>query len=203
MKRHSKALVLFFGFILVFALVAAAQEKAADDTVTCPVSGKTVEKSEAKGPYVYKGNSYYFCCDDCMEAFIKDPEKYVHSDADSAVMDPVCGMKIKKSDAKANYEYKGNSYYFCSEECLEKFKKNPEQYANTAEEMVTCPVSGETIKKSKAAGKYEYKGETYYFCCPKCQEKFVKDPEKYVKKGGEMDTESKGSCAACASKKTQ
>jgi len=89
MKRHSKFFVLCFAFILVFALVVAAQEKAADDTVTCPVSGKTVKKSEAKGPYVYKGKTYYFCCDGCREAFIKDPEKYADNDADHTVMDPV------------------------------------------------------------------------------------------------------------------
>ena len=203
MKRYSKALVLFFGFILVFTLVVAAQEKTADDTVTCPVSGKIVKKSEAEGPYVYKGKTYYFCCGGCREAFVKDPEKYTHSDADSTVMDPVCGMKVKKSEAKATYEYNGKTYHFCMEECMEKFKKDPEKYANTAEEMVTCPVSGETIKKSEASEKYEYKGKMYYFCCPNCQEKFVKDPEKYAKKGGEMDAESQGSCAACAVKKTQ
>jgi len=203
MKRYSKALALFFGFILVFTLMAAAQAKAADDTVTCPVSGKTVKKSEARGPYIYKGKTYYFCCDGCREAFIKDPEKYAHSDADSTVMDPVCGMKVKKSEAKATYEYNGKTYYFCMEGCLEKFKKDPEKYASKAEEMVTCPVSGETVKKSEAAGKYDYDGKTYYFCCPNCQEKFVKDPEKYAKKGGEMDAQSQGSCAACAVKKTQ
>ncbi|MCB9739817.1 MAG: YHS domain-containing protein [Deltaproteobacteria bacterium] len=26
----------------------------------------------------------------------------------------------------------------------------------------------------------EYKGKTYYFCCPGCDEKFAADPEKYV-----------------------
>ncbi len=203
MKRHSKALVLFVGLILVFTLAAAAQEKAADDTVTCPVSGKTVKKSEAKGPYVYNGKTYYFCCDGCKEAFIKDPEKYAQNDADSTVMDPVCGMKVKKSEAKATYEYNGKTYYFCMEECLKKFKKDPEKYASKAEEMVTCPVSGETVKKTEAAGKYEYKGKTYYFCCPNCKEKFVKDPEKYTKKDAGMETEPQGSCAACAVKKTQ
>lgn len=225
MKRPSKAIVLFFGFIIVFALVAAAQEKAADDAVTCAVSGKTMKKSEAKGMYEYKGKTYYFCCDGCKEAFIKAPEKYTQkeaqegqmpahdqdkeghmhgvSDADSTVVDPVCGMKIKKSEAKATYEYNGNTYYFCMEGCLEKFKKDPEKYAQKTEEMVTCAVSGKTIKKSEATGKYEYNGKTYYFCCPDCQEKFVKEPEKYTKKDAGMGTEPQGCCAACAVKKTQ
>ena len=203
MKRHSKTLVLFFGLILVFALAVGAQEKAADDTVTCPVSGKTVKKSEAKGPYAYNGKTYYFCCDGCKEAFIKDPEKYAQNDADSTVTDPVCGMKVKKSEAKATFEYNGKTYYFCMEGCLEKFKEDPEKYASKAEEMVTCPVSGETIKRSEAAGKYEYKGKTYYFCCPNCKEKFVKDPEKYTNKDAGMETQPQGSCATCAVKKTQ
>lgn len=54
------------------------------------------------------------------------------------------------------------------------------------EEMVVCPVSGKEIKKSEAKGTFEYKGETYYFCCPSCKEKFTKDPDKYLKKKHEM-----------------
>jgi YHS domain-containing protein len=36
--------------------------------------------------------------------------------------------------------------------------------------------------------KTEYKGKTYYFCCPDCVEKFNKEPEKYLKsmKKGKM-----------------
>ncbi|MFQ6070303.1 MAG: heavy metal-binding domain-containing protein [Candidatus Aminicenantales bacterium] len=54
------------------------------------------------------------------------------------------------------------------------------------EEMVVCPVSGKEIKKSEAKASYEYKGETYYFCCPSCKEKFTQDPDKYLKKKHEM-----------------
>ena len=49
--------------------------------------------------------------------------------------DPVCGKKIGQGDGyapdakpKAHLVYEGKSYYFCSEECLNKFKKNPEKY---------------------------------------------------------------------------
>jgi Cu+-exporting ATPase len=42
--------------------------------------------------------------------------------------DPVCGMKVKKSEAAAVSEYKGRKYYFCAEACKEKFDKEPEKY---------------------------------------------------------------------------
>ena len=131
MRKHSKVLVLLFGFILVLALTGMAQQS--DDTVTCATTGKTMKKSEAKATYEYNGKTYYFCCDGCKEAFVKNPEKYIqnmateehmhgeateehmqaHGEEDGTVVDPVCGMKIKKSDAKATYEYNGKTYYFC------------------------------------------------------------------------------------------
>jgi Cu+-exporting ATPase len=42
--------------------------------------------------------------------------------------DPVCGMKVKKSEAAAVSEYKGKKYYFCAEACKERFEKDPEKY---------------------------------------------------------------------------
>jgi len=44
------------------------------------------------------------------------------------VKDPVCKMKIKKSDAATTSEYEGKLYYFCSERCKEQFEKNPSKY---------------------------------------------------------------------------
>lgn len=42
--------------------------------------------------------------------------------------DPVCGMEIDTQDAAAT-EHEGQTYYFCSEGCKEKFEQNPQQYA--------------------------------------------------------------------------
>ncbi len=46
-------------------------------------------------------------------------------------IDPVCEMVIKEEEAKAKYDYNGKTYYFCCEECLDEFKKNPEKYITT------------------------------------------------------------------------
>lgn len=49
--------------------------------------------------------------------------------------------------------------------------------------QVVCPVLGEPIKDLETAPRSEYKGKTYYFCCPSCKKKFDKDPERYVGEG--------------------
>jgi YHS domain-containing protein len=48
--------------------------------------------------------------------------------------------------------------------------------------MVTDPVCKMNIDEKEAAGKSEYKGQTYYFCALNCKQKFDKEPEKYIGK---------------------
>lgn len=45
------------------------------------------------------------------------------------VKDPVCGMEIDPKSA-ASEEYRGKTYYFCSDACHDKFKAEPEKYAS-------------------------------------------------------------------------
>ena len=45
------------------------------------------------------------------------------------VKDVVCGMQIDPTKAKGGKsEYKGKTYYFCSEDCKKKFDKEPAKY---------------------------------------------------------------------------
>jgi Cu+-exporting ATPase len=48
--------------------------------------------------------------------------------------------------------------------------------ANTVKD----PVCGMDIDPATAAGKSEYKGQTYYFCSLGCKKSFDKEPEKYI-----------------------
>lgn len=48
--------------------------------------------------------------------------------------------------------------------------------------MAKDPVCGMDVDEATAAGKSEYKGQTYYFCSPGCKRSFDQDPEKYVGK---------------------
>ena len=42
--------------------------------------------------------------------------------------DPVYGMDIVARDAAATSEHQGQTYYFCSTNCEQKFNQNPQQY---------------------------------------------------------------------------
>lgn len=44
------------------------------------------------------------------------------------VSDPVCNMKIHKKDAKFSSQFMEKQYYFCSQNCKEKFEANPTFY---------------------------------------------------------------------------
>lgn len=48
--------------------------------------------------------------------------------------------------------------------------------------MTKDPVCGMDVDEKTAAGKSEYKGQTYYFCSLGCKRSFDKEPEKYVGK---------------------
>ncbi len=45
------------------------------------------------------------------------------------------------------------------------------------------PVCGMTVNTDRAAGKFDYRGETYYFCNPGCLDKFSKNPDFYLSNG--------------------
>lgn len=211
-KKTNIMAVLFIVFSLV--TLVGLTELQAKEKVICPVSGKEIKSVEDAPKYEYKGKTYYFCCDGCKEAFMKDPEKHLQADAhahahpEDAAYDPVCNMKVKKEEAAATHEYDGKTYYFCMEQCKEKFVQNPEKYIQKQKEQyTTCPVSGEKVRKSETAITHKYNGKTYYFCCENCKEKFVKDPGKYVKKdegnnGNSCShTENQSCCAAKKIKK--
>lgn len=54
-----------------------------------------------------------------------------------------------------------------------------------AKEKYTCPVMGNPVEDIEVAASSEYKGTTYYFCCPPCKDKFDKEPETYINGGPE------------------
>lgn len=44
------------------------------------------------------------------------------------VTDPVCGMQIDTAKAAASEVVQGQTYYFCSESCRNKFQASPDRY---------------------------------------------------------------------------
>ena len=56
-------------------------------------------------------------------------------------------------------------------------------------------VCGMDIEPAKAAGRSEYKGQTYYFCGAKCKEKFDLKPEQYLDKSAGTPKSGPGCCS--------
>jgi len=146
MKMFARMLVVLITVSFVATLsFAQSEEKKAEETVLCPVSGESILKSDAVGPYSYEGIDYYFCCNNCLEKFKADPKSYLNK------VTTVCceGKKIDKEKAiKVTYE--GKDYYFCSEKYKEAFDKDPKAYIE---------------KMQKAAGDKKCAHEHKKKCC--------------------------------------
>jgi YHS domain-containing protein len=51
------------------------------------------------------------------------------ADSKKLIQDPVCGMDIEADQAFQSVDYGTKTYYFCSEDCVRKFKERPENFA--------------------------------------------------------------------------
>jgi Cu+-exporting ATPase len=47
--------------------------------------------------------------------------------------DPVCGMMIDPQTAFATREHEGQTFYFCSQDCVNKFDADPHKYGHPDE----------------------------------------------------------------------
>lgn len=66
----------------------------------------------------------------------------VVEDSPKRVVDPVCGMKILLGKAAGSQEYEDQTYYFCSQSCVQKFKADPARYvAREAEQRPASSVA--------------------------------------------------------------
>ncbi len=120
-----------------------------------PVCGMDVAENKAKAAgktSEYRGKMYFFCSDRCKDQFQNDPKRFVTQEIASASpslasgkrkepaapaakahKDPVCGMDADEREANVGglkSEYRGETYFFCSEHCKQDFDKDPQRYAS-------------------------------------------------------------------------
>lgn len=53
-------------------------------------------------------------------------------------IDPVCGMQIDEKQAAGKSQYEGQTYYFCSTSCKNKFDQDPVEYVGEKAEPETA-----------------------------------------------------------------
>lgn len=115
------------------------------------------------------------------------------SNGASYVIDIVCGAVIDLNDAAHRSRHEDKTYSFCSTGCQRVFDDDPEEYlkarayGSTRKEKKMAmqaidPVCNMTVNPEKTLYKYEYRGETYYFCSPGCKKAFETKPTTYLRK---------------------
>ena len=65
--------------------------------------------------------------------------------------DPVCGMTVDPSRAKATHEHAGKTYYFCCAGCKEKFSADPAKYLMPKTLVGIAPMSARPVQIAPAA----------------------------------------------------
>src|SRR5215813_14496923 len=76
----------------------------------------------------------------------------------NSFIDPVCHMSVDPRSAAGSFTFQGETYYFCSTHCLQRFRANPENFINSATPPQEKPVS---IGRSQQPHK-----EASLFTCP-------------------------------------
>jgi Cu+-exporting ATPase len=67
------------------------------------------------------------------------------------IKDPVCGMDVDPADSAGESSFQGKTFHFCSEHCLQEFKKSPAKYLeesgrdkqaspSASDVIYTCPM---------------------------------------------------------------
>ncbi len=59
------------------------------------------------------------CCETGKAAPVQDGDVFI---------DPVCGMTVDGADTGLSVDYRGRSYHFCADGCLEAFRRHPERF---------------------------------------------------------------------------
>jgi Cu+-exporting ATPase len=143
-----------------------------EKTYIDPICGMNVNPKTAAGSFMHNGTTFYFCSKGCLQKFIdqttkkaapnliqinRKPENFQEnemiSDAMGKYIDAVCKMRVSPEHSAGKYVYKDETFYFCSNGCLNKFKQNPKKYLEPAKAEslaqdieYTCPMHPEIVQ---------------------------------------------------------
>ncbi len=95
--------------------------------------------------------------------------------------DPICGMNVDAEHPAGSHVYNNQTYYFCSQNCLAKFKEDPEKFLKSPAAGHAARGHGHSQAHAAPAPKIDRAGHGIYVCpmdpevrgskpgaCPKC-----------------------------------
>ncbi len=94
------------------------------------------------------------CCAGAHAHHHGHPVTAIHAEANAGVRDPVCGMTVDPATSKHRFDYRGETFHFCSAGCRSKFAADPQNYLGEARPkadlpagtIYTCPMHPEIRK---------------------------------------------------------
>jgi hypothetical protein len=98
--------------------------------------------------------------------------------------DPVCGMQVQTTNAPAARRHNGQTIYFCSDRCAERFDTNPDRYltaehapepTDAAADSAIDPICGMTVDPHTALSA-EASQERHFFCSTGCRQRYLAEP---------------------------
>ncbi|MFZ0995507.1 MAG: permease [Candidatus Dormiibacterota bacterium] len=146
-----------------------------------PVCGMQIERGTAPAHSEYQGQTFYFCSDRCLERFQPNPERFSKVPSlpmpspPPQVIDPVCGMPVEPTRAAAQVDRDGQTLYFCSPQCRDRFAREPPPSPGEID-----PVCGMTVDRDGAAGTLEHQGQRFTFCSEQCRDRFREHPDLFA-----------------------
>jgi P-type Cu+ transporter len=62
-----------------------------------------------------------------------------HSGGKATVRDPVCGMNVDPATSQHRFDYRGETFHFCSDGCRTKFAADPQKYLDDSKPKAAVP----------------------------------------------------------------
>ena len=62
-----------------------------------------------------------------------------HADGNAKVRDPVCGMSVDSATSRHRFDYRGETFHFCSAGCRTKFAADPKKYLDASGPKAAVP----------------------------------------------------------------
>jgi Cu+-exporting ATPase len=159
-------------------------------TVKDPVCGMNVDPARAAASVNHGAMTYHFCCKGCAAKFKANPEEFLRPRQAPITQGSLISLSPKPAGTSMSHTglvgigaAKAPADGNPSLVTLGAPKPSPQ--------LAKDPVCGMDVIVGAGAGKFDYKGKTYWFCCSHCLSKFSADPEHFLipkadQKAGEL-----------------
>ncbi|MFC0239878.1 heavy metal translocating P-type ATPase [Rhodopseudomonas telluris] len=141
----------------------------------------TVDPDITAHRFDHDGTTYYFCCAGCRSKFAADPAGVLAKAAQPLVLPP-------QSPPKPAVKLHQLTDFAAPSSCCGGHDHGHDHAHHhhheeaAADGKVIDPVCGMTVDPATAKHRFDYQGQTYYFCAASCRSKFAADPVSYLDK---------------------